>query len=116
MYHRFGTFVVPWPGSAELFCEEESESDNMSEEEMSERQQELHDGETRFDNEIDKEISKLKYFLEETDQLIQTKDYAEIENVNERAGKIVNKLSDLISPAEDRQWDIGVLSGSEKRM
>ena len=34
---------------------------------MSECQQELHDGETRFDNEIDKEILKLKYFLEETD-------------------------------------------------
>ena len=35
--------------------------------------------EQRLEGEIQKEINKLKYFLEETDDLIQIKDYTEME-------------------------------------
>ena len=44
--------------------------------------------EQRLEKEIDKEIQKLKYFLEETDDLIQLKDYTEMEIANRRAEKI----------------------------
>ena len=33
----------------------------------------------------------------------------DVENVNERAGKIVNKLSDLISQAEELKIDNGTI-------
>ena len=45
--------------------------------------------EQRLEGEIQKEINKLKYFLEETDDLIQIKDYTEMEIVTKRADKIV---------------------------
>ena len=35
----------------------------------------------RLEGEIQKEVNKLKYFLEETDDLIQIKDYTEMEIV-----------------------------------
>ena len=35
--------------------------------------------EQRLEKEIDKEIQKLKYFLDETEDLIQLKDYTEME-------------------------------------
>ena len=52
-----------------------------------------------LDDEIQKEITKLKYFLEETDDLIQIKDYTEMEIVTKRAEKIADRVSDLISHA-----------------
>ena len=57
------------------------------------------EGEQRLEGEIQKEINKLKYFLEETDDLIQIKDYTEMEIVTmERVTrKIADRLSDLIS-------------------
>lgn len=63
--------------------------------------------EQRLEGDINKEISKLKYFLEETDKLIQAKDYAEMEVINDRAGKIIIKLSDLISQTEELKIDNG---------
>ena len=41
--------------------------------------------EQRLEDEIQKEMNKLKYFLEETDDLIQIKDYTEMEIVTKRA-------------------------------
>ena len=65
--------------------------------------------EQRLEKEIDKEIQKLKYFLDETDDLIQLKDYTEMEIANRRAEKIVGRLSDLISQAEEMKIDHGIL-------
>ena len=62
---------------------------------MSDREEASED-EQRLVKEIDKEINKLKYFLEETEEL-EIKDYTEIEIVNKRAGNIITNLSDLIS-------------------
>ena len=43
--------------------------------------------EQRLEGEIQKEINKLKYFLEETDDLIQIKDYTEMEIVTKEQTK-----------------------------
>ena len=64
--------------------------------------------EQRLEDEIQKEINKLKYFLEETDDLIQIKDYTEMEIVTKRAEKIADRLSDLISHTEELKIDSGV--------
>ena len=48
--------------------------------------------EQRLEGEIQKEINKLKYLLEETDDLIQIKDYTEMEIVTKRAEKIAEEL------------------------
>ena len=39
---------------------------------------------------------KVKYYMEEIDELIEIQDYSEMEIVNKRAVKIITKLSDLI--------------------
>ncbi|XP_074635835.1 uncharacterized protein LOC141894168 [Acropora palmata] len=71
--------------------------------------------EQRLEGEIQKEINKLKYFLEETDDLIQIKDYTEMEIVTKRADKIVDRLSDLISHAEELKIDSGASSRSVRQ-
>ena len=63
--------------------------------------------EQRLEGEIQKEISKFKYFLEETDDLIQIKDYTEMEIVTKRAEKIADRLSDLTSHADELKIDSG---------
>ena len=64
--------------------------------------------EQQLEKEIHKEIHKLKYFLDETDQLIKLRDYTETDIANRRAEKIVGKLSDLISQVEELKIDHGV--------
>ena len=64
--------------------------------------------EQQLEKEIDKEIHKFKYFLDETDELIKLRDYTEMDIANRRAEKIVGKLSDLISQAEELKIDHGV--------
>ena len=71
--------------------------------------------EQRTEGEIQKEINKLKYFLEETDDLIQIKDYTEMEIVTKRAEKIADRLLDLISHAEELKIDSGASSRSVKQ-
>ena len=63
--------------------------------------------EQRLESGIEKEINKLKYFLEEADDLIQLKDHTEMEIVTRRAEKIVDKLLDLISHTEELKIDGG---------
>ena len=58
--------------------------------------------------EIDKEINKLKYFLEETEELIEIKDYTEMEIVNKRAENIITKLSDLVSQTKELKIEQGL--------
>ena len=66
------------------------------------------DDEKKLEEEIDKEIAKLSYFLEETDELIELRDYTEIENIKKRAEKIINKLSDIVAQVEESKLDHGV--------
>ena len=73
------------------------------------------DGEQQLEKEIDKEIHKLKYFLDETDKLIKLRDYTEMDIANRRAEKIVGKLSDLISQVEELKIDHGVSARSVRQ-
>ena len=57
--------------------------------------------EKKLEDDINKEISKLNYFLEETDELIRNKDYDEIRNLHKRADKIIDNLADTIAQAEE---------------
>ena len=52
--------------------------------------------------------TQLKYFLDETDELIKLRDYTERDIANRREGKIIGKLSNLISQAEELKIDHGV--------
>ena len=76
-----------------------------------------HEDEQRLESEIEKEINKLihKYFLEEADDLIQLKDYTEMEIVTRRAEEIVDKLSDLISYTEEFKIDGSASSQSVRQ-
>ena len=51
--------------------------------------------EKKVEDDIDHEdeISKLNYFLEETDELIRNKDYNEMVNLHKRADKIIGHYS-----------------------
>ena len=71
--------------------------------------------EQRLVREIDKEINKLKYFLEETGELIELGDFAEMDIANKRAEKIIAKLSDLISQTEELKIERGVTSRSVRQ-
>ena len=66
------------------------------------------DDEQQLEKEIDMEILKLKYFLDETDELIKLRDYTEMDIANRRAEKIEGKLSDLVSQVEELKIDSGV--------
>ena len=70
--------------------------------------EEPSDEEQRLIKEIDKEIEKVKYFMEEIDELIEIPDYSEMEIVNKRAVKIITKLSDLISQTEELKIERGL--------
>ena len=70
--------------------------------------EEASEEEQRFVKEIDKEINKLRYFLEETEELIEIKDYTEMEIVNKRAGNIITTLSDLVSQTEELKIEGGL--------
>ena len=74
-----------------------------------------HDEEKLLEGEIEKEVKKLKYFLEKTDDLIQLKDYVEMEIANKRADRIIDKLADLISQAEELKIDNGASSRSVRQ-
>ena len=74
-----------------------------------------HEDEQRLENDIDKEINKLTYFLEETDELIQARDYTEMEIASKRAEKIIAKLSDLVAQTEEMKLDHGASSRSVRQ-
>ena len=65
----------------------------------------VNEDEKKFEDEINREISKLKYFLEEADELIENRDYAEMDILDKRAGKIINKLTDIIAQTEELKLD-----------
>ena len=70
--------------------------------------EEASEDEQRLIKEIEKEINKLTYFLEETEEMIEVKDYTEMQIVDKRAENIVAKLSDLVSQTEEMKIERGV--------
>jgi hypothetical protein len=51
--------------------------------------------EQQIENKINKEIEKLKYYLEQTDELIEEQDLKEIETVNKRTKAILDQIYSL---------------------
>ena len=110
--------VVPRPGYCGLLLvttQRVKELENMSDGEENADTRHSCEDEQQLEKEIDKEIHKLKYFLDETDELIKLTDYTEIDFANRRAEKIAGKLSHLISQAEELKIDHGVSLRSVRR-
>ena len=84
------------------------ELENMSNGEESADTRHSCEDEQQLEKEIDKELHELKYFLNETDELIKLKDYKEMDIPNRRAEKSVGKLSNFISQVEGLKRDHGV--------
>ena len=76
---------------------------------------EVNPEEQRLEGSIDKKMAKLVYFLEETVQIITEKNYGEMEAVNDRAAKILDKISELILQAEELKIDKGKTSRSVRQ-
>ena len=110
--------VVPRPGYCGLLLvttQRVKDLENMSNDEENPDTRHSCDDKQQLEKEIDKEIHKLKYFLDETDELIKLTDYTEIDFANRRAEKIAGKLSHLISQAEELKIDHGVSLRSVRR-
>ena len=71
--------------------------------------EEASEDEQRLVKEIDKEINKLKYFLEETEELIEIKDYTEMEIVNKQAGNIIRAITNRSKSMIEKLADISIL-------
>ncbi len=63
---------------------------------------------SRMENSIKKEISKLKYYLEPADELIESKDYEEMAIVIQRTAKICETLTDIISNAVEFKIELNM--------
>ena len=66
-----------------------------------------NDKEKELEIKLNKEIEKLKYYLEETDELIEEKDYKEIETVSKRSETILNEIYSLVSSMQEVKVDRG---------
>ena len=53
----------------------------------------------RVEKNIDKEVAKLKYYMESVDELIENNDYLEMEIAVKQGTQIIDKITDLI-----RNW------------
>ena len=109
--------VVPRPGYCGLqlvITQRVKELENMSDGEENADTRHSCEDEQQLEKEIDKEIRKLKYFLDETDELIKLRDYTEMD-IARQAEKIMGKLSDLILQVEELKIDHGVSSRSVRQ-
>ena len=61
----------------------------------------------RLERDIDKEVAKLKYYMEPADQLIEDKDYLEMEIPVKQGTQIIGKITDLILQLEGLKLDLG---------
>ena len=69
--------------------------------------------EQQLEKEIDKEIHKLKYFLDETDELIKLRDYTEMDIANRRAGENCRQVIGSYFASrgiKNRSWCISLIS------
>ena len=63
--------------------------------------------EKQIENKVNKEIDKLKYYLEQADELTEEKVLREIEAVNTRAKAILDEIYNLVSTAQEMKVDFG---------
>ena len=116
--HKFGTKMVRDQDYYRLLLatiQRVKELENMSDGEEKVDTWHNCDDKQHLEKEIDKEKQKLKYFLDETDKLIKLRDYTEMDIANRRVEKILGKLSDLISQAEEMKIDHDVSAQSVRQ-
>ena len=58
--------------------------------------------------EVEKEIEKLKYYLEESDEIIEEGDFVEIEVTHNRTTAIHDKLCNLIAHVQELKIERGI--------
>jgi hypothetical protein len=73
--------------------------------------------EQQIENKINKELEKLKYYLEQTDELIEEQDLREIETVklNKRTKAILEQIYSLVSTAQGTKVELGKSTSQEIR-
>ena len=62
----------------------------------------------RLEKNINKDVAKLKYYMEPADELIENNDYIEMEIAVKQRTQIIDKITDLISQLEGMKLDFGV--------
>ena len=67
----------------------------------------LNEQEKVLESKITKAIDKLKYYLEETDELIENNDVSELRIAPKRTDEIRDELNDLISRVQELKLDSG---------
>ena len=69
--------------------------------------------EQQIENKINKEIEKLKYYLEQTDELIEEQDLREIETVNKHTKVILDQIYSLVANAQETKVELGKSTSQE---
>ena len=59
----------------------------------------------RLERDIDKEVAKLKHYMEPADKLIENNDYLEMKIAVKQGSQIISKIMDLISQLESMKLD-----------
>ena len=67
-----------------------------------------------LERDIDKEVAKLKHYMEPADKLIENNDYLEMKIAVKLGTQIISKITDLISQLEGLKLDFGA-SGRDIR-
>ena len=68
----------------------------------------LEDREKDLLAEVEKEIEKLKYYLEESNEIIEQEDFVEIEVTHKRTTAIHDKLCNLIAHVQEVKIERGI--------
>lgn len=81
---------------------------SMSDKEKSDQEEmDIPEQEEDLKKKIKKEIDKLKFYLEESDELLESCDYSEIALACKRADEIQDRLNDLMSTLQELKIDRG---------
>jgi len=88
--------------------ETDNEKSDQGETGMSQQEQDL-------EKKIKKEIDKLKFYLEEGDELLEDCDYSEIALTCKRTDEIQDRLNDLMSTLQELKIDRGISTQREVR-
>ena len=67
-----------------------------------------------LERDIDKEVAKLKHYMEPADKLIENNDYLEMKIAVKLGTQIISKITDLISQLDGLKLDFGA-SGRDIR-
>ena len=83
--------------------------DSMSDKEKFDQEEtDISEQEEDLEKKIKKEIDKLKFYLEEGDELLESCDYSEIALTYKRTDEIQDRLNDLVSTLRELKIDRGI--------